>query len=549
MYGVLVVDDEKEIRNGLGSQAPWREWGFDHVYTADDGPGALDIAAHHSIDLVVTDIRMPLMSGLELIRELDRAGYGGGMIIISGYDDFHYAKEAFKMGVNDYLLKPVNLQELAAAVQIAVAGLHKRQQDLAWHKSLDEALPRLRTETLLELFERPYRNEHEARLDHRFGQFGLEWLPGTTFLLILIGIDNMKALTESKTDREIIEMEATVEAAVQSYLDDRQERKSVLVRRKQGVWICLLGRDSAGSDGQLDTEGHSFVPDLVGVQIMDDVRRRSGILVSCGVCGELGGIERLYAMLREAEASIVYHRVRWDPEANREPDERAMGNDSIRILQSVKASAERLIVSSEEEIRLMMHGFPELAGSWEIRHTNDLQQKTFEWMHNVFRHAQKLGWRGSEWDQNPIVLWEHLERFDTLDSLQQQVTLQLIRASASIQEQFVGQNQIVYEAEKYIANHFCEPITLQYVAEHVHVTPVWLSKLFKKVTGKNFLEYVTDARLDKACELLKDLNLKVYQISGIVGYQDKVHFSKLFKKKFGMTPQEYRNSRVSVLEK
>ncbi|WP_164821430.1 response regulator [Paenibacillus koleovorans] len=540
MYSVLVVDDEKEIRNGLASQAPWKEWGFDRVYTADDGPGALESVARYPVDLIVTDIRMPLMSGLELIRELEQIGFDGGMIVISGYDDFQYAKEAFKLGVTDYLLKPVNLQELANAVKQTVEALQKRQQDrhreITMRQSMDEMLPRLREETLLELFDRPYRKGLEAKLEYRFGQLGLEWLPEQVFQLALYGIDDLKALTERKSDREKADLEAAVGGAIQDYLDEHAVEDSILVKTRQGLWICMYTHTD-----DLDCEAHSM-------GIAARVREAVSVSVSFGLSTECGGLERLYAMYQEAEAALVYRKVSWNPEAGVEAGMTPSVMKGAEILQSARAVAERLVAGSEEDIDRMMMGFPELAASWGVKRTSDLQHKSFEWLLGVFRQAQKLGWRETEWEQNVIFMWEDLERFDTFESLQQQLTQQLIRTSASIQQQFGGQNQIVLEAEKYISEHFCEPITLQSVADHVHVTPVWLSKLFKKVTGYNFLEYLTKSRLDKARELLKDLNLKVYHISEMVGYQDKVHFSRLFKKRFGLTPQEYRNSRVNTLD-
>lgn len=128
------------------------------------------------------------------------------------------------------------------------------------------------------------------------------------------------------------------------------------------------------------------------------------------------------------------------------------------------------------------------------------------------------------------------------------MTEQLLKAAESMKAQFDSRSQIVHAAQCFIMDHYQENLTLHTVAEHVHVTPVWLSKLFKKETGMNFLEYMTDIRMTKAAELLAGLNHKVYQISYNVGYQDPVHFSKLFKRKYGLTPQEFRNSRANQHE-
>lgn len=104
-------------------------------------------------------------------------------------------------------------------------------------------------------------------------------------------------------------------------------------------------------------------------------------------------------------------------------------------------------------------------------------------------------------------------------------------------------NQILMTAEQYMKKNYADSLTLQSVAEQVYVTPVWLSKLFKKEKRSTFLEYLTDIRMEKSKDLLGDIRYKIYQISQLVGYKDPVHFAKLFKKTTGMTPKEYRNLR------
>jgi two-component system response regulator YesN len=107
-------------------------------------------------------------------------------------------------------------------------------------------------------------------------------------------------------------------------------------------------------------------------------------------------------------------------------------------------------------------------------------------------------------------------------------------------------SQIVLEAEKIIRKRFADNLSLQSVADEVHVTPVWLSKLFKKEKRMTFLEYLTDMRIVKAKEMLGDVRFKIYQISYQVGYKDPVHFTKLFKKQSGLTPKEFRKQRGIV---
>jgi two-component system response regulator YesN len=305
-------------------------------------------------------------------------------------------------------------------------------------------------------------------------------------------------------------------------------------RSKEEDWIALFEK---GEDGNAD------LLDALSEEVCERIWKQIKIRVKRGKAQDHGTIQQVFDLHKRALESLVYLKVHGNVEGGREKDR----EPDVRLeyqLANSKELVEILKYGTEQDIREAMGGFPRLVKSWDVHHPKDLQQLTFEWLLDVFRTAQKTtGWKETSWEKHPIVLWEHLERFDTLESLQQQVTVQLLKAAESIKAQFDSRSQIVHEAQRLILQRYKENLTLQTVAEHVHVTPVWLSKLFKKETDMNFLEYITDIRMKKAAELLTDLNHKVYQVSYMIGYQDPVHFSKLFKRKYGCTPQEFRNSR------
>ncbi|MFC3802909.1 response regulator [Cohnella sp. GCM10012308] len=538
MVRILIVDDEREIRNGLVKQIPWSAWGVDEVLDADDGDTALGLAIAHRPDLIVTDIRMPRMTGLKLIEALARERYGGSTIVVSGFDDFHYAKEAFKLGVSDYLLKPLDKDDLFKAVTVALQRQReKNESELSRsliRQGYESAVPKIREELLRRLIGRPYREDPAARIEHKLGQLDLAWLIEGQLRVAVFGIDNLKALTtkDSAFDKETLFSE--LEDALSQTIAAGHPCRHALFRSEQDDWIAILGQADADMSGSR-------------VDLLEEARERIGhmpeIRLDMGEAVGEGGLRQLSDLYRSAQESLVSRRLRGGEAA-----EEAAGSDPGARPEYQLADARELVeimkFGTDREIREAMSGFPKLAKAWEVKHPNDLQQRTFEWLLDVFRTAQKTaGWKETSWEKHPIALWEHLERFDTLESLREQATEQLLKAAESIKAQSGSRSQIVDEAQRIIHARYQENLTLQMVAEHVHVTPVWLSKLFKKETDMNFLEYLTDVRLKNAADRLGDLRYKVYQISYMVGYQDPVHFAKLFKRAYGCTPQEYRNSR------
>ncbi|MEK0312727.1 response regulator [Cohnella sp. 56] len=538
MARILIVDDEREIRNGLVKQIPWSEWGVDEVLDADDGDTALALALARRPDLIVTDIRMPRMSGLKLIAELMREKYSGSLIVVSGFDDFHYAKEAFKLGVSDYLLKPLDKNDLFKAVTAALRRQReKNESELSRsliRQGYESAVPKIREELLRQLIGRPYREDPAARTGHKLEQLDLAWLSGGQLRLAVVGIDSLKALTLEPAAKDKNTLLAEVGGILSETVAARHPGRSVLFRSESDDWIVILEQGDA---------------DMVEpcAAMLEEARERIGsrmeIRFDIGEAVSRGGLPQLYDLYRSAMASLVSRRLHGNVET---PEGDNYDRPPEYQLGSPKELVEILKYGTDKEIREAMAGFPKLVKSWEVRHPKDLQQRTFEWLLDVFRAAQKTaGWKETSWEKHPIALWEHLERFDTLESLRQQATEQLLKAAESIKGQSGSRSQIVDEAQRIIHERYHENLTLQMVAECVHVTPVWLSKLFKKETDMNFLEYLTDVRLQNAAERLGDLQYKVYQISYMVGYQDPVHFAKLFKRAYGCTPQEYRNSRSS----
>lgn len=540
MVRILIVDDEREIRNGLVKQIPWSAWGVDEVLDADDGDTALEVARARRPDLIVTDIRMPRMSGLKLLETLARERYDGDTIVVSGFDDFHYAKEAFKLGVSDYLLKPLDKDDLFKAVTVALQRRReKNESELSrslLRQGYESAVPKIREELLRELIKRPYRDEPGARTEHKLGQLDLAWLLDGQLQFAVFGVDSLKALTSGSSARDKESLLNEVGGALEQAIAARHAGRRVMFGSGQDDWIAILER------GRTDRAD----PDA---DWLEDVRERTGnalqLRLNLGEAIGDGGLHQLADLYMRARASLVSRRIQGGEAAEGTP-ENEPGEAPDYQLGNARELVEILKYGTENDIREAMAGFSRLAKSWGVKQPKDLQQRTFEWLLDVFRTAQKTaGWKETSWEKHPIALWEHLERFDTLESLREQATDHLLRAAESIKSQSGSRSQIVEEAQRIIQERYQDNLTLQMVAERVHVTPVWLSKLFKKETDMNFLEYLTDVRLKNAAERLGDLRYKVYQISYMVGYQDPVHFAKLFKRAYGCTPQEYRNSRSS----
>ncbi|MGG1639171.1 response regulator [Paenibacillus sp. FSL K6-3182] len=538
MLRALIVDDEFEIREGLRNRFPWETFGIDEVLVADDGDTALMLALDMRPDLIVTDIKMNRMSGLEFLRSLTTVeNYKPEAIVVSGYDDFELVKQAIQIGVMDYILKPINLDELTQIVRKTMDHIHRKRMDQHNEQQLINqvrfAIPKMREELLREMIEQDYDPYREARRRHRLQTLNLEWIANQHMTLVVVEADDLKAIENRHTKEKDLILFG-IGNVVNQTLEEDYPHPFALCMDSSNRWIVIFSC-SRPEHAELSRG----MAQLCLQRINDFVK----VKASAGMRTTPCTFENLHEMYAEAinvlEQKAVYG-------GNRLFTEQGLfyeGDGSDLSLSEPEEVLDLVKYGTDEEITAAMDRFVEMVQAWRLNQLRDIQQKIFEWLFEVFRRAAAAGVPSKNLGSNPIAVWELLEQYDTLQSLRVQTELFLLAIAADFRKLSNTPSQIVYEAEKILQRDYAESLTLQSVAMAVHVTPVWLSKLFKKEKRKTFLEYLTEIRIEKAKEMLGDIKYKVYQISFQVGYKDPVHFSKLFKKQVGCTPKEYRRQR------
>lgn len=534
---VLIVDDELEIREGLRAGFPWSEYGIESVLIADDGDTALELALEKEPDLIVTDIRMKRMSGLELVEALSmRRPEGWKAVVISGYDDFEMVRQAMKLGAMDYILKPINTKELGEVLGRAIGQLEQertdRQNRQLLNDQLSSALPRFRGELLREILECEYDPYKETRIFHRLKTLQNDWLAGGSSVVLLFEADDLKSVENRKGMRREKELILFgIGNVVKQTLEEEFSEPFVLCEDSKQRWAAVL--HCAKSEGLARIED-------IGNLCIDRIHSYVKVKASAALCTVPGALSELHARYAEAEEILeqkaVYGGDRlltsrgWElaPEQENPP---ITHPDEVMDL---------ILYGTAEDIHAAMNRFYELVQSWSHSQIKDIQQHLFEWLLGIFKKAAQMGWSEKGWQKNPMLLWDRLERYDTLESLREQAESCLLELSRDFAQLSDSPGQIIQEARKYILQHYADNLTLNSVAGEVHVTPVWLSKLFKKEKHQTFLEYLTEVRMENAKRMLGEVRYKIYQISSLVGYKDPVHFTKLFKKMTGWTPKEYR---------
>lgn len=500
MYKVLLVDDEPIITQGLQALLNWEDYGFEVVFVAENGQDALSYIEENTIHLLVTDIMMPKMSGLELIEHAKEIQPHIKCIILSGYQEFDYVKRGMNLGIENYLLKPVDEDELLKTVQ---AVSQKLYASLA--ERLDSESTTLKDNTLWRLLNGEIeKSEWQERLE--LYNMSLEQ---SYYSVSIVHFQNDYDTEQSKMLREYIEKQYS---ATCLYNPDQEliiifgsalEEKLIESNRKLSEYL-------AGEKGLF---GDFFVSMGKAVTSMEDLEE------SYLAAREL----TLYQVCLPAN-KLISDKVNIDRQA------------LLKMQQDYKADMAKRVMQSKEEIEKGMERY------FDSLHVNNsfvspivVRNYTIDLISYIHHSLQVDKYYSHTAAIEKLVYASDLEH---IEEVLRDYCDDLID---TIDNQNDKRSPIVQNVLEYMHANYAQELSLKTLSQRFHVNPIYLGQLFQKELGIVFSEYVNHYRLEKAKELLKTTHLRAGDIGKQVGYADTTYFYKQFKKNVGATPTEWRN--------
>lgn len=530
MFKLLIADDEEIVIEGIKSSINWSDYDIEVVGTAKNGSEALKLAQELKPDIIISDIKMPGINGLELIEELKTFLPDVKVILISAYEEFDYAKQAISLGVNSFLSKPVKraevIDEVCKIKAILENEIHERETAERLQQRFLENLPILREHFLNSLIIGNVVNDLETKLE----TYRIDLSPYNTGVMICkISRINDGGERQAQLLRlRIIDlfMEGTLplfkSITFQSY---NQE-------------IVTIFNAPAGVDSPIQEI----------LQTAEKIKNR--ILEETGV-GVSIGIGRIYAELKdiglaykEAVKALNYRLVYGDDNVlyigNVEDVETDTYGTLININEMLDNLQNILYTGKIEEVYGIFDSLAKKLQKVEKIPYYYIQQLYVQLLSIILRTATEIGIA-------PHQISENTDFYGTLLKINSSFELDvwIKEILKNVCEQINYKNQLkmkhsIQKAINYIREHCQEDISLTSVAEYVRLNPTYFSRFFKEETGYSFVEYLKKLRIEKAKELLKNSNLKIYEICEALGYQSVQYFSTLFKNMVGVTPQEYR---------
>lgn len=501
VYQVLIVDDEEIACRGLAQFIKWEEHGFEVAGMAYSADEALLLMDKMNIDVVFMDIRMPGKSGLELLKILQKEYPDVKSVILSGFSDFSYAQDAIRHGASDYLTKPVNFREVENLLERLKAEFIRQQKDARIHVNYMEGL----LLSIAKGYTLPQTEKYDfPKLDRWYG-----------VAMALSG----KELDEAGINEKKERLKGQIAAIVP---------ETVLLNSEA---YTLFGLIPYREEQEFD----SFLAVLEQLCCGQEEW-------SCGVSKFKRGLEELPGAWQEVNEALRYRR--------------ASARGGIILYQNI----EQLFCHNIPEVKdiiaeLLRHlTNPDtrlLTVPWLMETLEGLQPRvsTTEFQTVCIRCLIELNGylRGLNLDNPKLhtqlnaALGQILSGNDSRDITA--CMIDYFRWLTDILEQSEGQQMgsgVVREIQLFIRRHYSEGISLNMLAEQFYLHPNYLSRLIKEKTGRNFVEYLTEVRMNKAEELLRESDYKIIEICAMVGYDNPRYFSKVFKQYTGMTPRDYR---------
>ncbi|MBB3109607.1 two-component system response regulator YesN [Paenibacillus phyllosphaerae] len=504
MYRVFLVDDEPFILEGLTDGVDWGAFGLEVCGRASNGQLALSQLQQLNVDILITDITMPQMNGLELIRASRDLMPDLKTIILSGYNEFDYVKQGLTLGIENYLLKPINFEELYATLKNTTEKINASRSHLSFtdeekHILQDNIFYRWMTDQI-----------SEEAFGERVNMLGMR--PEGAYALA--GIIRLSPSDDEQLGKLRQEIHANLAAPcfrdmegdlVIVFLGDRPEActrlaeeaiRDLMLRHGSDMYRISLGTvEPTGGGQRLSYENARKAQEYF--MLMDD-----------------NGIARYKLFLSVDSAQAVKVEITWE---------------DYRSLLLTK-EVDTLLGRIEQDFHKLLAG-----ANMDLQKLRDM---AIEMIVRMKMEIQKFNQSDPASAEMHAWLFRKVSQSKRIDDLLAAVKEAVIVIIGELEE--ADRSPVVKLVVRHLEQHYADNLSLKTLGHKFHVHPAYLGRLFQRETGEAFTEYLNKVRVEKAKEMLRHSPLKVHEVSAQVGYLEPSYFYKQFKKIVGVTPNDYK---------
>ncbi|MDO4326620.1 MAG: response regulator [bacterium] len=526
---LLVVDDEAEIRSGLRNSISWEQYGVRLIGTACNGAEALEKIRWYEPDIVITDIQMPVINGLELIRQAKEEGHDCSFIVLSGFDDFQYAQKAIRYGVSDYLLKPILLPELTGILNRLTSEILTRRafrsEELSTLKDLREAHVAIRKNQLIPELLRAEISKSE--LDDILLDYGLPLRDDTcTVSLIQLFHPRREAEDEEENPHKL--------NILKQNLESRLKDRFCIVTQTTDSLLFLLSNVPSNDQipASFRTLLESYVHDMreeMNVHLFASIGKPTDSLLNLAPSYQTALQALSFHIYEDLGPVIDFSVLDFPLPPSNIPSESS-------ILDTILRGDEDAL---KEELSLYLaklHYIPNPPPNYLYSMCNYL---IINLKHSLSQH---LGKSPTSYTGDTYLALQNLESMNDIHEWMYEILtgflheLQISRATRS--------DPLIEKAISYIQENMLGKIHMEDICSHVGLSKSYFSTYFKNKTKLNFRDYILDLKISYAQEQLKFPEHNPSELAILLGYEDYRSFSRAFKLRTGFTPSDYQKKYI-----
>lgn len=527
LFKLLIVDDEEDIREGLADMIDWHALGFEVVAKLKDGKDAIEYIQSDKVDVVLTDIKMNVLSGLDLAKYIHENHLDIKIVFLSGYQEFDLAKQAINYNVVHYLLKPTDLDEVSASFQKLKTTMEREreEQDKLDHerRQYKDMIPMLQEQLFSDLVAGMLRSRQE--IEKRMKLAGLK----VNMELGKCWIAHMQIRNYSHyIDKSWKHGKDRLITAIRNILKGSREGVEYIPMQAEGGDFQLLAvavhsmsmEDFQNTVGKYLQKSGNSLKNLLGLEVI--IRR-----------------QETYNNLFECAQSYhkSFHPAIADSLEDYKLEKMIDAGELKKLAVQKKGFISYALSGNLEAGRNLLETFIDELCNMDIRVLQNFIVDLFTMLMN-----ELLGDNTYEYSilQEKIYFSELFSLKDTTE-ISDWCNMVFNKITESLEKsKKKSEKNVIKKVKKYIEENFDRDVSLEEAADNVFLSSVYLGRLFKKETGESFTDYIIRVRMEKAIEYLREGKYKVYQISTMVGYNNIKYFYKLFKKYTGLTPSEYK---------
>lgn len=514
MYAILVVDDEPRHRKGLVSIIREHHADYD-IYEAKNGKQAINIISEHPIDIVITDIEMPVVNGIELLKHIHENDIKLKTVVLSAYGEFEYAQQAIKMGVLDYVIKPVNKESINKTIDRLISDLEKEKKLYIQKENLELAL----TEYKNQFFNNWVRGNKTGS-----GVYNIdEEISGSAGFISVIEYGNKDVAFFDETNiSQRIKNNMQSNNKVLAFEDDVNKNRIIV------VYACD------------ENEYEARKIRLLFNNFLRDIQHSADACI--GVSSHFNNIKEMpKEALIQAEHALKYHFYADNPIT-------FFKDINIAEYKYCKKSEEEsgiikaILSGNKDELIVCINRLLESLVKPAHPYISNLKEVIINITKNVIAEVNNNLFEDSHIIAKAENTITDCRSYQNLSGELANIMLEFMSEFHAHKE---NNNQYLFRKVKdYLEQNYSADLSLEEVSSRFYLSAPYFSKVFKRINGMNFSKYIQLIRINKAKDLLVNSHMKIYEIGNKVGYRDVKYFIRIFNKELGLSPKEYR--RLSV---